>query len=184
MSLKLNMHSILLTLGFVFVLCYPLYAQKERKIQDGSFILSANPNNSQVFLSTSLSAEILGQSTLDQINKRDYYLKKSKSQKTAGWILVGGGTTLIIGGAVFFTGAAILSIATLQDPAKNGTVVAAYILLTGVVADIVSIPFFISAAHNKRIASSISLGTNKFHDDQINYAFYPVKPSITLKIRF
>ena len=184
MSLKLNIHSILTAIGFIFVLCNPLYAQKESNNQDGSFRASANPNKSHVFLSTSSSAEIFRQSTLDQINKRDYYLKKSKSQKTVGWILVGGGTTLIIGGAIFFTGAAILSIATLQDPAKNGTDVAAYILLTGVVADIVSIPFFISAAHNKRIASSISLGTNKFYDDQINYAFHPVKPAITLIIRF
>ncbi len=184
MSLKLNIHLILIAIGFIFVICNPLYAQKESNNEDGSYITSTHPNKPHVFLSTSSSTEIFGQSTLDQINKRDYYLKKSKNQKTAGWILVGGGTTLIIGGAVFFTGAAILSLATLQDPTKNGTDVAAYIILTGVVADIVSIPFFISAAHKKRIATSINLGTNIFYDDQINYAFHPVIPAIKLKIRF
>ena len=31
---------------------------------------------------------------------KEYYLQKSKNKKTAAWILLGGGTAMIVGGAI------------------------------------------------------------------------------------
>ena len=67
-----------------------------------------------------------------------YYLSKSKSQKTIGWILLGGGLALYIGG-----------IATYSDIYDDQDTEAAVMVLTGSIATIASIPLFITAAKNK-----------------------------------
>ena len=67
-----------------------------------------------------------------------YYLSKSKSQKTIAWILLGGGMALYIGG-----------IAAYSDIYDDQDTEAAVMALTGSIATIASIPLFITAAKNK-----------------------------------
>jgi hypothetical protein len=70
----------------------------------------------------------------------DDYLKKSKNQKTAAWILLGGGTALIGAGYLFGSGKR----ASLGD-AVGGIGISAI----GALSALVSIPFFIASGKNK-----------------------------------
>jgi hypothetical protein len=70
-----------------------------------------------------------------------YYKEKSKNQKTAGWVLLGGGAAL-------FTGSII--IAGNANFENDAAVVAGSIaFLAGTVSMIASIPVFISSSKNK-----------------------------------
>ena len=83
-------------------------------------------------------------SFFEKVASNDDYLKKSKNQKTTAWILLGGGAALIGAGYLIdFTAAP----GSFDDIAKKGAVVA-----VGAISSIVSIPFFIASAKNKRRA--------------------------------
>ena len=75
------------------------------------------------------------------------YLQKSKNQKTAAWVLLGGGTVLI--GTGFLIGDRKES--TFGD-AATGAVIAGI----GVLSTIGSIPLFIASGKNKRKAMKAS----------------------------
>ena len=75
------------------------------------------------------------------------YLQKSKNQKTAAWVLLGGGTALI--GAGFLIGD---SKESTFDDAATGVVLAGI----GVLSSIGSIPLFIASGKNKRKAMKAS----------------------------
>ena len=89
------------------------------------------------------------------INKeysKDYYLQKSKNKKTVAWILLGGGTALLVGGAkISFDKYGVFGKTNFWD----------YASLTGLVADIVSIPFFSSAHTYKKMAASVAITNQK-----------------------
>ena len=74
---------------------------------------------------------------------KDYYLKKSKTQKAVAWILLSGGTALAVGGAISFVHNDLYG-------SNSATDISGFVMLGGVVSDIVSIPFFLSSAKNKR----------------------------------
>lgn len=83
----------------------------------------------------------------NEFNK-DYYLQKSKTQKTVGWILLGAGTTAIVAGIISGN-------KKNDDLADVGVGVVA--VVSGIVVDLVSIPFFVSAAkNNKRAATAVA----------------------------
>ncbi len=74
------------------------------------------------------------------------YLKRSKNQKTVGWVLLGGGTALI-------------ATAYLVDPpARPGSfddlVIKGAFVVVGALSAISSVPFFIASGKNKRRARS------------------------------
>ena len=96
-----------------------------------------------------------------QYTKQDY-LQKSKRQKTTAWILLGGGTAAIIGGSAIYNKA--YEKAANEDPlgtlfsfGMNVDPTGAIIAVTGSLAALGSIPFFISASKNKRYGLSLSL---------------------------
>jgi len=106
---------------------------------------------------------------------REYYLQKSKNQKTTGWVLLAGGTAMAITGAIIFENSDLLS----DDPSsENG----ALLFAGGVVADLVSIPFFISGAKNAGKAAAISFSNQKALVPQRDGLAMKVRPSITLRI--
>lgn len=91
------------------------------------------------------------------------YLRKSKNQKTAAWVLLSGGVVLSVTGVVIYNNAynkamendpfgTVLSLGTNVD--GTGAVMATI----GTLAAAASIPFFIVSGKNKRKANSISTG--------------------------
>ncbi len=90
--------------------------------------------------------------SLSAQTKNDYLLK-SKHQKTAAWVFLGGGTGLaIIGGLVGLHG-----VVDLVDGQQNNKIETGGILeITGGAAMLGSIPLFIASSKNKRKAMSIT----------------------------
>src|ERR1044072_8806263 len=71
------------------------------------------------------------------------YLKKSKTQKTVAWVLLGAGTAMTIGGVIAGRNG-------VDDIDPNEATNGAALIVGGIVLDIASIPFFISGAKNKQ----------------------------------
>lgn len=96
-----------------------------------------------------------GQHLRDTTISREYYLQKSKRQKATGWLLLAGGTTLTVAGLIIGNQE--------EDPADFGLgrhfTTGLSLFVPGVIADLASIPFFISSAHHARKAATISVGT-------------------------
>ena len=74
------------------------------------------------------------------------YLQKSKKQKTAAWVLLGGGALVAVG-------AAILDVSSDWSKSETPYIVA---LFTGGAAMLGSIPLFIASGRNKRKAMNAS----------------------------
>ena len=116
------------------------------------------------------------------------YLKKSKNQKTAAWILLGGGTTLtILGGALalhdFGEGLGNIFNPNPQPTHNNGTAAGIFVV-TGAVSMLGSIPLFISASKNKHKAVSITFN-NDFVPELKNSGIIKVPlPEVNLVVRF
>jgi hypothetical protein len=79
---------------------------------------------------------------------QEYYLRKSKRQKTTAWILLGSGVTLITSG--------IIIAANQEEAGIEAAIPLVFISGPGIVTSLVSIPFFISSSHNKKRAGALS----------------------------
>ena len=85
------------------------------------------------------------------VKDHDYYLTKSKNQKTAAWILLGGGIGFMAGGLLSAS-----SKSATFDQAFTG----AFFIVTGFVSSLTSIPLFMASARNK-IKSILSISSQK-----------------------
>ena len=81
------------------------------------------------------------------------YLKKSKTQKTVGWVLLGTGTTLMVVGLTTGLHAA-------DDVSFNEAATGGGLIIGGAILDLGSIPLFIAGAKNKRKAMSVTVNNN------------------------
>jgi len=81
------------------------------------------------------------------------YLKKSKTQKTVAWVLVGAGTTLMVVGLSTGLNAA-------DDVNLNEAITGGSLIIVGAVIDLGSIPLFIAGAKNKRRAMSVTINND------------------------
>jgi hypothetical protein len=81
---------------------------------------------------------------------RSDYLQKSKNQRTAGWLLLGGGTALMLAGISSGSGGS-------EGDMGYGSNFDSGMALFGVglAADIISIPMFVSASKNKKRADTL-----------------------------
>lgn len=105
---------------------------------------------------------------------REDYLKKSKNQKTAAWILLGGGTVLI--GTGFLIGDREES--SFDDAATGGIIAA-----TGLLAAIGSIPFLFASGKNKRKGMATIAFRNVSALQLKNSSMvYKTIPAVSLKI--
>ena len=92
--------------------------------------------------------------TTPSLTKADY-LQKSKRQKTAAWILLGGGTSLVITGV-------IVRANKINNDGAGGIVTAytstsgVWLFGTGLVSMASSIPFFIASSKNKKKAMTMA----------------------------
>ncbi|MBK8605497.1 MAG: hypothetical protein IPN82_01275 [Chitinophagaceae bacterium] len=113
-----------------------------------------------------------------ELTKQEY-LKKSKSQKTAGRILLGGGGILI--GAGLLTNLSNgLGNLFVEESQKNSS--GDIFTVLGVISIGGSIPLFISAGKNKRKAISLSVKNQPSQVLQNNQLYTKMTPSLTFKI--
>ena len=107
--------------------------------------------------------------TKSTLDLRDSYIKKYKTNKTTGWVLLGSGIGMIVGGGII--------VASYAGQGFNGAAPVteeALLLIVGPSAALASIPFFIAAKRNKTKATllikgeSVTIG-NKAHYKS-NYA--------------
>ncbi len=99
------------------------------------------------------------QTTPSQPLTHEDYLKKSKKQKTAGWILLGGGTLLTtIGLVVGMNETEDILYANIFEPnapsSNDDGTLAAVLTIGGVLAMAGSIPLFIASGKNKKKAAA------------------------------
>lgn len=95
-----------------------------------------------VLFCTGLRAQQTGDRSLKSMTDPElgrYYLQKSRSQKTIGWVLLGGGLALYTAGVASFSN----SIFT------ESTAGSEVMILAGSLSTIACIPLFITAAKNK-----------------------------------
>lgn len=59
-----------------------------------------------------------------------------------------------------------------------------FLFLGGVAADIVSIPFFVSAAHYKRLAADITINYQNIYLPKQNTIAASKTPALTVKLHF
>ena len=103
------------------------------------------------------------------LTKQDY-LKKSKNQKTAAWILAGVGTLSVILGTIKVN----------PDYGENNN--SSFFLVGGLVAIGASVPLFIASARNKKKGMSLSFKNNTMPRHRNNNLNYSSVPSISLRV--
>lgn len=113
---------------------------------------------------------------------KEYYLKKSRTQKTIAWVMVGTGV------AVAVAGYAILAKKIDDEPLgyftdeNYGDKEVAFIVAGGVVA-VGSIPLFIISSKNKKRAAGISFIQQPVFVPVQNSFAYKHQPGISIKIK-
>lgn len=113
-----------------------------------TFTSNPSPN----ILSKSVAGFLLLPDSAYRVGSKEYFMQLSQKNRTAAWILLGAGTAMMVGGAAAFGSSWDSGTATETD-------IAGFIVLGGVIADVVSIPFFITAARHKRRAMTFSAGS-------------------------
>lgn len=102
-------------------------------------------------------------------------IKNSDQQNTAGWIFLGTGTALLA------TSWAIPTTNDYSDGSSNQKVLS-FLAWTGALAIITSVPLFLSAGQNARMAARLSVQNQVLHQP-ISIPGQPSSfPSISLKI--
>lgn len=114
---------------------------------------------------------------------QDYY-QKSRTQKTIAWGLLGVGTTMIVIAAVAGVPAVTdEAVATaFGENSSSGADAWGTVMLIGIASDFASIPFFISASKNKRLAGEVQLNNQQMYLLQKNYVGVKYVPGVTIKI--
>ena len=125
----------------------------------------------------SVISTAFSQQPTTRVKDKQYYLDKSQSKKTTAWILLGAGTAAAVGGAIGFGQNFDLSGSSSADAYG-------FLFLSGVIADVVSIPFFISAAHYKNLAADITIGNQNRYLPKQNSIAMSKMPALIIKIHF
>lgn len=144
-----------------------------------SMLLMAQPK-SGYFTSTSISQFSLHGFLKDSITPKQTYLQKSRNQRTAGWIMLGGGVAMTIAGGVIFSNNFELFSSKNDDKAAAGGIM----MLAGIGCSLGSIPLFISAAHNARKAADISFKPQQLLVPQQNNITTVAQPAVSVTIHF
>ena len=116
------------------------------------------------------------------LTKQDY-LQKSKNQKKTAWIMLGGGAALVLTGVLIPRGEHTGWNPISGDEYENDGISAAF-GLTGMVAMLGSIPFFISSGKNKRkaMSSSVVLKMERLVEIQQYSTINQIYPAVGIQI--
>jgi len=126
------MKKSILMLSVIFLIAMELKAQQESQLITANSLSTTNP----------VSFSMASYSGPDK--DADFYLRRSKNQRIAGWATLGGG--LLLSGIGFL----IINADVTTNSGNDGT--AAVLFITGAASGIVSIPFMIMARANKHKA--------------------------------
>ena len=119
------------------------------------FLNNSNMKKIILFLlGFSLTFGVVAQSGKKEIPEANFYLQKSKKQKTAAWIMLSGGTIMLAFGYVWFIYEGLEGDGVKSTKAK----LAIAMFYGGGAAMLGSIPLFIAAARNKGISMSLTAG--------------------------
>jgi hypothetical protein len=113
------------------------------------------------------------------------YLRKSKNQKTAAWVLLGGGIALTVTGMIIYSNA--YTTAVENDPWYFGTdanPTGAVMATVGILSSLGSIPLFIASGKNKKRGMAISTGFKMERASVVQGTIMAKKsyPALSLKI--
>lgn len=92
------------------------------------------------------------------------YLQKSRNQKTAAWVLAGGGGAILIAGIIVAGSNATsdyVNLFSLEPVKERNTTLETTLIITGGVAVLSSITLFIASSKNKRKAAGLSISNQK-----------------------
>jgi len=122
----------------------------------------------------------------DSTFSKQYYLQKSKSQKTTGWILVAGGTTMFVAGGIILAegiGNEVTDAFGGTGESHSGDVILGSVLmLGGIAADVGGFVLFHNSKKNARMAAAISFDNQNILLPHQNGLSLRYQPSISLKI--
>lgn len=106
--------------------------------------------NTMFLLALFLSAAMASAQTME--NSKERYMQKSIKQKRAAWILLAGGTSMVLAGSI---------IGDMDNSEQLGYganfEVGMWLAGTGLAAGVVSVPLFLSASKNRRMAVAVTL---------------------------
>lgn len=139
-----------------------------------------------LILSMAFAAYSSGQQTITEAPavKTDY-LKKSKKQKTAAWILLGGGAIVSTIGTVIASNNVVDEIGSLFDDTHDaGYATGVSLMGVGIAAMAGSIPLFIVSGKNRRkaIAASVSIDIKRNYRAESFTIKSSAYPALTLKL--
>jgi len=133
------------------------------------------------FLLMSISAIAFSQQANSSLSYPDQdYMLKSKHQKTAAWILLGGGGALTLTSIIIPRGELVHE-SILQKTYKNDGI-KSILGLGGSLATIVSLTLFFLASKNKQKALNLSFKNEQVSQIQKASLVYHTVPSLTLKL--
>jgi hypothetical protein len=112
---------------------------------------------------------------------KDNYLLKSKHQKTAAWVMLGGGTTLLVAGGIIGTQVVADLYSGQFQKANNNVGLAGILDITGGAAMLGSIPLFIASSKNKHKAMSITVTSQQMPALVQHITGTTFIPSVSLK---
>lgn len=136
-----------------------------------TFTRSSSPN----FLPKSSAGFLFLSDSAYRVGSKEYFMQLSKKNRTAAWVLLGVGTAMMIGGAAAFD-------SSWDSGSASETDISGFIVLGGLIADVVSIPFFITAAKHKKRAMALSAGSQlvPVHPNPAN--LFHAQANITIRI--
>ena len=137
-----------------------------------------------LFLILGLAFSSFGQGKTQAGISQNDYLRKSKKQKTTGWILLAGGAALLTTGLAIpegeVTGFNVYP--DWSDKHKNDNLKAAF-SLTGILSMAGSVPFFIASSKNKlRSWTTVSFANQRILLPRQSNFVVCAQPGLTLKI--
>jgi hypothetical protein len=112
----------------------------------------------------------------DSTHTGEYYLQKSKNQKTAAWIMLGGGIALSVVGIVGVS----VNYNLFEETSTEDTYAAITLIGTGLALG--SIPLFIASGRNHRKAATLSFKNQRIYIPQQNSFVFKSQPAVSLVI--
>jgi len=138
----------------------------------------------KIFFTVSAALLIVINCFGQSVTKTDY-LKKSKNQKTAAFVLLGVGAALDIGGIIATISNANKEVDNLFSSDNSVNHSAEYVLYSAGTASLLgSLALFIISKGNKKKALSLGIDTKQFHELKKSSLYAVRYPALTMRIRF